>query len=210
MKQKTATPIHILFVLALLFSGCARQFQPLALETRSFSQSNEANNIVVAYDTFDILAVSNNKRYVKRARKKNIRFVPVKITNTGSSSVTIQPTDIKVFAGQTLVNIKPAISYGSKFRQVTWPYLLFAIGDFTVSGGSREFDLQYRFFLPAFTAWGVANFIIALKANQRFKRNLQQYTKLPFTLAPGQTVYHLLAIPKEARLEDLYIRYVRE
>lgn len=210
MKQKIANPSRVLFVLAILFLGCARQFQPLALETRSFSQSNEVDRIVVAYDTFDILAVSNNNRYVKRARKKKVWFVPVKITNTGSTPATVQPTDIKAFAGQTLVVTKPAISYQRAFNQVTWPYLLFAIGDFTAARSGRDFDLQYRFFFPAFTAWGVTNFVIALKANQHFKKTLQHYTRLPTTLAPGQTVYHLMAIPNEVKLEDLYIRYVHE
>lgn len=184
--------------------------QPLAVETRSFSESTEANGIVVAYDTFDIFAISNNRRYVKKARKKDVRFVPVKITNTTAEPITIQPDNIKVFSQNTAIKSELVINYLRKFRQVTWPYLLYAIGDFSVGGGSGDTDIRYRYLFPVFTAWGIRNFVVAIKANKNFKETLQRYTSLPDTLAPGQTVYHMLAIPAENNIQDLYIRYVRE
>ncbi len=191
----------------LLSLGCARQFQPLAVETRSFSQSNEVDGIVVAYDTFDIFAVSHNRRYAKKSRKKNIRLVPVRITNTGDEPVTIQPADITVFSNNTAIRSAPAINYLRKFRQVTLPYLLYAIGDFSTGSSTGT---RYNYLFPVFTAWGVSNVVIAAKSNQAFKEMLQRYTTLPNTLAPGRTIYYMLGIPAENDLHSLYIRYVRE
>ena len=197
----------LLFGLAIFFSSCARPFQPLALETRSFSQTASTTRLLVTYDTFDILKVSNNRRYMKKARKRNLQFLPVKLTNNTDDTLVIAQTDLQIFEEYEAVSA-PSLEKLSRIRQVSWPYLLFILGDFNTGSSSGDIDISYNYVLPVGTAWGVTNFLVARVANQKFKEAIQQYATFPIAVLPRQTDYALLPIVANLPPNQLQMRYV--
>ncbi len=200
-----------LLLLIFLFSQCARPFQPLALETRSYQQTASATStasegLQVTYDTFGILEISNNRRYVKKARKRNIKFLPVRLENTTSDTLTVDRSDLQVF-GEYEAVATPSLEKLRYVRQVSWPYLLFLLFDFTVSSGGGDVDVRLTYF-PIGTAYGVSNFAVARVANRKFRQNMQQYATYPITVPPSQTRYALLPVSADAPTDQLQIRYV--
>ena len=126
-----------LLLLMILFSQCARPFQPLALETRSYSQSASApaaasKGLQVSYDTFGILEVSNNRRYVKKVRKQNLKFLPIKLTSSTADTVVVDRADLQTFGEYEMI-ATPSLNRIPHIQQVSWPYLLFILGDFSLS-----------------------------------------------------------------------------
>ena len=200
-----------LLLFTVLFSHCARPFQPLAMETRSYSQTasfpaNASEDLQVTYDTFGILEVSNNRRYVKKAHKRNIKFLPVRLENTTSDTLTIDRPDLQVF-GEYEAVATPSLEKLRYVRQVSWPYLLFLLFDFTVSNGGGDVDVRLTYF-PIGTTYGISNFAVARVANRKFRRNMQQYATYPIAVPPGQTRYALLSVPANQPTNQLQIRYV--
>lgn len=192
LKGRIISSLLLVFIVTLL-SNCARPFQPLAVETRSFSQTASTTGVLIAYDTFDILKVSNNRRYTKKARKRNLQFLPVKLTNNTNDTLMIAQTDLQVFKEYEAVSA-PSLEKLSRIRQVSWPYLLFIWGDFNTGSSSGDIDIRYNYVLPVGTAWGVTNFLVARVANRKFKEAMQQYATFPIAVPPGQTNYALLPV----------------
>ena len=197
-------------LLIVFFSQCARPFQPLALETRSYQQTASttaaSEGLQVTYDTFGILEVSNNRRYVKKAHKRNIKFLPVRLKNTTSDTLTVDRSDLQVF-GEYEAVVTPSLEKLRYVRQVSWPYLLFLLFDFTVSNGGGDVDVRLTYF-PIGTTYGISNFAVARVANRKFRRNMQQYATYPIAVPPGQTRYALLPVAADAPTNQLQIRYV--
>lgn len=189
-----------------LFSQCARPFQPLALETRSYSQTEASEGLQIAYDTFDILTVSNNRRYVKKALKQNLKFLPVKLTNTTGDTIALNRNELQIF-GEYEAIATPGLQKLRRIRQVSWPYLLFIMGDFGLSGGGGDVELRLTYF-PIGTAYGVSNFVVARVANSRFRQSMQQYDTYPIAIPPRQVRYALLPIAADMATDQLQIRYV--
>ena len=190
----------------MLFSQCARPFQPLALETRSYNQTASSERLLVTYDTFAILEVSNNRRYAKKAQKRNIKFLPVRLTNTDKDTIAVAQSDLQIF-GEYQAVAAPSLKKLRRVRQVSWPYLLFILGDFGVSRSGGDIDIRLTYF-PIGTAYGVSNFVVARVANRRFRQNMQQYATYPIAVPPGQTRYVLLPVAANEPIDQLQIRYV--
>ena len=200
-----------LLLLMLLFSQCARPFQPLALETRSYSQTASApaaasKGLQVSYDTFGILEVSNNRRYVKKVCKQNLKFLPIKLTSSTADTVVVDRADLQTFGEYEMI-ATPSLNRIPHIQQVSWPYLLFILGDFSLrrSGDDIKFRLTY---FPIGTAWGVSNFVVANRANRQFQKAMRQYTDFPIEVPPGQTRYALLPVAADQPTNQLQIRYV--
>ena len=200
-----------LLLLILLFSQCARPFQPLALETRSYSQTafapaNASESLRVTYDTFGILEVSNNRRYVKKAHKRNIKLLPMRLENTTSDTLTVNRSDLQVFGEYEAVTT-PSLEKLRYVRQVSWPYLLFLLFDFTVSDEGGDVSVRLTYF-PIGTTYGVSNFVVARVANRKFRQSMQQYATYPVAVPPGQMRYALLPVAADQPTNQLQIRYV--
>ena len=199
-------------LMVVLFSQCARPFQPLALETRSYQQTASApadasEGLQVTYDTFGILEVSNNRRYVKKARKRNIKFLPVRLENTTSNTLTVNWSDLQVF-GEYEAVATPSLKKLQRVQQVSWPYLLFLLLDFGATGGGGDIEIRYNYFFPVGTAYGISNFAVARVANRKFRQSMQQHATYPVAVPPGQTRYALLPVPADQPTNQLQIRYV--
>ncbi len=198
-------------LMVILFSQCARPFQPLALETRSYQQTASApadasKGLQVTYDTFGILEVSNNRRYVKKAHKRNIKFLPVRLENTTRDILTVNRSDLQVF-GEYETMATPSLKKLRRVRQVSWPYLLFLLPDFTVSDRGGDVSVRLTYF-PIGTAYGISNFAVARVANRKFRQSMQQHATYPIAVPPGQTRYVLLPVAADQPTNQLQIRYV--
>ena len=176
-------------LMVVLFSQCARPFQPLALETRSYQQTASApadasEGLQITYDTFGILEISNNRRYVKKIQKHNIRLLPVRLENTTRDTLTVSRSDLQVF-GEYEAVATPSLKKLQYVRQVSWPYLLFLLFDFTVSNGGGDVRVRLTYF-PIGTAYGISNFAVARVANRKFRQSMQQYATYPVAVPPAK------------------------
>ena len=201
----------MLLLTVLSFSKCARPFQPLALETRGYQQTasspaDASAGLQVTYDTFGILEVSNNRRYVKKTRKRNIKFLPMRLENTTGDTLTVDRSDLQVF-GEYEAVATPSLRKLPRVQQVSWPYLLFLLFDFSASRNGGDVDVRLTYF-PIGTAYGISNFAVARVANRKFRQRMRQYATYPITVPPNQTRYALLPIVADAPTNQLQIRYV--
>lgn len=193
----------ITVLLAMATGGCARRYVPLALERHNYAtQAEGSNGLGVRYSDDNVLA--GNKRYAKKAAKKGIRFVPLQIHNPTADTAVVRATEVEVVARDgAQVAVVPFSAYRTRIKQAAWPYLLLLPLDF---GYTSQRGLQYgRLFglspsnalLPVFTAWGIFNAGWAIKANRDFRRDFGKHQLDTARIAPGQTVYKVLAVRGE-------------
>jgi hypothetical protein len=202
--------IIILLVLTASLAGCARKYQPLNLsEKRLNIYEYNKDGLLVQYDTI-YNVFESNRRYSRKAERKDLTFIPVRITNTTKDTLNINPEAISILNGDSLIPSIPIETYYKKLKQVAWPYLLFIPLDFGYSGYKgvtyRGLSFGSRFpRIPVFSIYGIANFSTARNANKQLKKDLNTFRPIQQQLLPYESKNFILCINRQAN--NLILKY---
>lgn len=203
----------LLILCASAFAQCAVRYKPINPESVAFDAVEETDDIRFAY-RYDVLAYRGNTRLAKYQETKGARIIAVQITNKTDRPLNIaRDMDLYTEAGEYpyQMDIKTA---AKNFSQPVAQYLLYGLL-FYAKIDCEELGRDCRFskVIPFGLGIAAVNMIIANKANREMREEFQEYNIESRDIAPGQTVYAILALEiedKEYSPLKLELREARE
>ncbi len=180
--RKTITTV--LFI--TLFFGCAGIYHPIQPNTLNYNNVEIREGVSYSY-RFDVLPQKGNKKYVKKAAKYNIDIVAVKIINNTDRELDFNK-DIQLYVGNKISYPLESTVVTSQIKQGVVGYLLYGLLFFQIHNNNSTTTL------PVGLGIGIGNMIAASSNNEKFKKEFSTYNLVNKTIAPGETVYGLVAL----------------
>ncbi|MFO7863851.1 MAG: hypothetical protein R6U85_07610 [Salinivirgaceae bacterium] len=184
-----------LLILTIVFSltGCAVRYKRISPTILDYDSHNLKNGISIAYK-FDVLKIRGNQRYARKARKKNVKLIAVKITNNTDSIINIGK-QAAFFSGENLVQPMEPLDTKETIKQsgaVYLPYFLLSfLRLYTSDGNSVK---SYPIGLAIGPALAVGNMSIAGSANKKLFNELNDFNILRRDIKQGETVYGIIGV----------------
>lgn len=184
-------------IIALFLTSCASTYKNLNPETANFSSTEKnENGINVSYEYLTL-----KKKYAKKANKKDIRTVAIKIENTTDKTITYN-SDFKLATtgNEYLSVLHPNDTYDN-IRQKPGTHFWYLLLSFiqlqktsTNSYGYTETENIFPIGLIIGPGIALGNFFTAKSANTKFKNEIDQYNIYNTPIAPGESKTFLIAI----------------
>jgi hypothetical protein len=189
MKQTRFLGISLIVVFIL--SSCAGNFKSINPQSFSFSKSKTERDLEVAYQ-YDILHLTENKKYRRKAYEANVNLVAVKLTNPTDSVLEVDKHIIFYHGNTPIDPMEPEI-IKNKIKQNTTSYLFYLF--FTSVQLAFEEDgasIPIGWILgPALAG---SNMAIAGGSNIRLLTELRMYSLNGKSLQPGQSIRGIIGI----------------
>ena len=185
-------------LITLFLTSCASSYTALHPETASFSsvEKNE-NGINVSYEYLTL-----KKKYAKKADKKDIRTVSVKIENNTDKAITYD-SDFKLTTSgnEYLSVLHPNEVYENVKQKPGTHFLYLLLAPIQLQKtttdpytGFTETENIFPIGLVLGPAIALGNFFTAKSANTKFKNEIDQYSIYNSPIAPGESKTFLIAI----------------
>ena len=188
----------ILLLSLIALTSCAGSYEPISPKTVSYFSRGTDPKIL-----FEYKYVTLNKKYQKKADKKNIKVLAVKVTNKTSSEILLGRDYELVYQNGALAQpMENEVLYKEK-KQSPAIYLLYLLltplqFQSSSSNGTTESTSSTPIGLvvgPGITAY---NMLHASAANKKFKKELAEYNLMGKAILPGQTVDAIIALDAES------------
>ncbi|MCJ8164537.1 hypothetical protein MKJ04_06735 [Pontibacter sp. E15-1] len=198
MKTNFTQVASVLLAMLLLCSSCASNYKLLSPEGIYYNAQTEDNGLLFNYK-YDVYALSNNKKYAKKEKRKMLQVVAVKITNN-TDRILDTSQDIRYFIGQQQVMPLAPEMVHSQIKQSVPSYLLYLLlfpVQITTTSQTNGMEIEQNSFpiglilAPGLT---ILNMSIAGSANKQMLGDLQRYNLANRKLLPGETVYGLFGL----------------
>lgn len=186
------------FLMASIVMSCASAYHPITPASVNYSNTNTKDDVSFSYH-YDVLREHANKKYAKREPLKAIKVVAITITNSSSKPLTIG-ANAKLFSGDNEVVLIDPLTVHKELKQGVPVYLLYLlmtpitlnVGTTDSHGARSTNHTPIGYVLgPGLT---LLNMLIAGGANQKFLKELTDYSLINKTIEPGQKVYGLIGI----------------
>ena len=167
-----STILRILFFICILLStGCASTYKPLNPQSLSYSNEQVIDKLKFAYND-KAFEQTRNRKYIRKAVRKQVNIVAVRITNASNTSINIK-SDLVLKADQAkLICIQPE-NVKRLLRQHSFLYFLGMCGISIVSTSAST--VVYFGIYPFNAVYVLPNFIVAASANKNFLEELSFY-----------------------------------
>ncbi len=202
------TFIQTIILLSVFFmSGCAASYKAINPTQLYYTAHSSRDNIQISYK-YNVLQDKGNKKIAKKALRKGIQVVAIKLTNNTDKTINVRK-DLNFYAGDNPVYPMVPVDIKNKLRQIVPAYLPYLFLTFTTaifSNGYSSVSVPVGVVLgPGLTA---GNMAVAATANKRLLRELNDFNILDRNIRPGETVYGIIGIrnsgygPISARLKS--------
>lgn len=181
------------FILTFLFSGCASRYFVTDPAEYVYSTPHQTGDLEY-YVIRDVLKKTGNTKYSRKARKKEVSMVSVKLINHGDSAVIFSPSAFRVASDTAVVNLLSPMGFYHKIRQRGGWYFLYGLLNIsysTLDVSTIPPEYQYHYY-PIGAPIAFLNYFIALSANRKLRENLLKRNLLDRRLLPGETLYGYL------------------
>jgi hypothetical protein len=175
-------------------SSCASSYHAINPQNLHYVANEETSELSFSY-RYNIMQEAGNKKYAKKADKRGIELVAVKITNHTKQSLSFRD-DIELYAGsQSVYPMQPHLAH-QQIKQNTPIYLLYGLLSFIrfysvdASGNVSTFPIGLLLG-PGITGLNMAT---AASANKALKSELEKSDLLDRTIGPGETVHGIIAL----------------
>ena len=184
--------VILILVAAVVFSGCASIYTPIAPSTLIYNAEQSADSIAFGY-RYDVLSFRGNKKYAKREPKNLVRVVALKIENNSPETLKLGE-NFFIYAGPNVVQpMEPAMVH-KQLKQGVAIYLLYSLIWLNRTECQGD-DCQTKAIIPIGVPITIGNMIAAGSSNKRFHEELIQYDLNTKAIEPGKTVYALIGVP---------------
>ncbi len=205
----------VAILLSSLFFGCASSYKNINPRNTLYVSGENSEEIELSYK-YGVLKESENKKYSKKEDKSNLQVVAVKIKNNSDRNITLNE-NYNIYAGGTQVNPMPTSYVVKEIKQGVAIYLLYML--FTPMVYTETSSTSNGFGSSTSTSTTPIGLIIgpgltllnigrAASANKKFRTDLESYSLVGKSIAPGETVYGLMGVqnmgyaPLKAKLID--------
>jgi hypothetical protein len=196
-------PFKCVLLFSFLSYGCASTYKPMTLPTLVYMDSQTVSDSLRVSYRFGVQEVSGNRRYANKEKTHGLAAVAVKVQNLSTVPLSLSRTTFKVSsAAGEKVALSP-LSYSSKIKQRVGLHMLHALwGPWGISWSEDEYGERdvSGFYIPVGAIVGIGNAVRASNANKKNLANMEMHEIWNKTIAPGETIYGLIAIP--ARTEE--------
>lgn len=184
------TLIPFLFGLITLASSCASRYNPVHPELLQYRGGVTVDSVDFKY-RYDVMSENENKKYAKKELRKGYRLLAIEVTNNSSKPVTMKQ-DYELYHDNYLTPALPLTVAKKKLRQnaelmlLYSPVVLFTTKTEVRQVGNNLVFVQKRTNYPIGAAIGLGNFLVALNANSKFKKELRHNDLWMQTIQPHQ------------------------
>ena len=184
-------------LLAFILTQCAVSYKPIEPEKVEYEAVSENDDLRFAY-RYDVLYYRHNPKLAKFEKTRGVRIVAAQITNKTNRTLNFaRDMDLFTEEGEYPYTVDPATA-AKKFSQQPAPYLLYGLLFYAkVDCEGVGLDCKLSKIIPFGLGIGVVNMIIASRANHAVKKEFEQYSIENRNIAPGETVYAILALEVE-------------
>jgi hypothetical protein len=168
-----------------------------------YMDSKTVNDSLRISYRYGIQEATGNRRYANKEKAHGLSAVAVKIENLSTVPLSLSRTTFKVYSAAGDKQVISPSSYSSKIKQRVGLHMLHALwGPWGISWSEDEYGERdvSGFYIPIGAIVGIGNAVRASNANKNNLANMEQNEIWNKTIAPGQTIYGLMAIP--ARTEE--------
>lgn len=189
-----------LYGLCLLFfcgalTSCVGRYRAVQADKIEISLSQQADNFDFGYK-WGVMAEAGNRRAARKEAKKGLHIVAVKYVNR-SKRMHVFGRDVVLLSNGLPVSSLPPIEAKKLLRQNLAPYIgyviLTPVYEIVFRGGLQEYYTKVG--LAVGPGIALTHMAIANGANNRFYQNLVDSDLHLLEIAPGETVYGLVAVP---------------
>jgi len=169
--------------------------------------SDTINNISLSYSEQNVYELTGNKRFIKKAQKKNIYPLAVKLINSTDNSVNYNDLNIEIFNDYSQVEIIEQETYIKKLEQKTYLYSLYLLG-ISTSFNYYSYDDKFHYsFLPTIIFSGIAiyNGTKSFLNNKKFYFDIENYEMFNKTVPANSQIEGIIFIETED-IKDVKIR----
>ena len=116
---------NLLFVIAIIFlSSCSASYHQINPHYSSY-ESAISNNVELKYK-YDILELSDNKRYYKKSQYKELEIIGIEVVNNSNETVYLDK-NFGVFSEETRYKLIPPDETMNKIQQGVWGHLAYLL-----------------------------------------------------------------------------------
>jgi hypothetical protein len=185
-----------LVLTALLLTQCAVRYKPVDPEKVVYEQVFESEDIKLAY-RYDVLSYRKNRKFARTEKRVGLRVIAAEITNKTTRTLNID-RDMDLFTDQEDPYYVDGHTAAARMHQKVNTYLFYGLLIYP------QFDCEERglnckptFILPFGLPVAAFNMIKAHRANKAMTKEFEKYSIYTRDIAPGQTVYAILALEFE-------------
>ncbi|MFT5617784.1 MAG: hypothetical protein ACI85I_001010 [Arenicella sp.] len=211
MYQLFTTMKQFIFPIFLgsLITSCASSYTNLNPRNTFYISSEKPEEITLSYK-YGVLKESGNKKYSKKEDKSGLQVVAVKVTNNSDRAVTLNE-NYSIYAGGSQVNLMSPSYVAKEIKQGVAIYLLYMLLTPMVYTESDDFGRTTSttpvglIIGPGITLLNIGR---AASANAKFRKDLENFSLIGKSIAPGETAYGLMGVqntgyaPLKAKLTD--------
>ena len=185
-------------LLIIQLVSCAKRYHPLQPQNLNYQNIQYTDGIGLSY-IYNTLTLDENKKYYKKAKRKDIRLVAVKITNRYDFSVNVR-RDLQFFAyNMPIEPLEAQITYNA-LKQRALLYGLYGFIFIPVNTYNSG-----KIWIPLGLPFAIWNIGIATGANNKFRTELEVFNIRNKILQPGASAVGLIAI-KDDDYPELSVR----
>lgn len=187
----------LLILCASMLAQCAVRYKPIKPESVAYDAVAETADIKFSY-RYDVLAYRGNTRLAKYQGTQRVRIIAAEITNKTTRTLNIaRDMDLFTEAGEFPYRMDNRTA-AKNLSQPVAQYLLYGLLFYTkVDCEELGRDCQFSNFIPFGFGIAAVNMIVANKANKDLRKEFEKYNIENRDIAPGQTVYAILALEIE-------------
>ncbi|MBN1925529.1 MAG: hypothetical protein JW798_06825 [Prolixibacteraceae bacterium] len=196
------------YFILLLFTSCISSYHAIQPSFSQYSESEnkETGGLVITPGNEDIL--TSNKVFQRKALKKGIKLIAVKIENHSSEPVKLDYENFEVFNDFELVKLLTPNQVCSKIGyNMIGRSAIFALcvaGSFQIGMVTTGLINLYSPFLYS-SPFSLYYLIRSAVSNEQFKTDLESFGFGNRLIEPGETIYGIFAF-KADKVGELLIR----
>ena len=190
-----------LYVLVLLLTaalgsgGCAYSYKPIQTSDLDYPHVQTSGPYEISY-RYKMLDYSTNTRWGRKAAKKGVYVVGVRIQNNADQALTLNEGTLHIRAGEEPVWPINGATAAAAIKQATAPHLLWSLlwvtfYRTTSTDGSRS-GSETTIALPVGVPIAIANFMKGRSANRAIKEDFASQDLLSRTIPAGDSAEGLL------------------
>ncbi len=190
-------------LVAFSFVSCATSHEPIQPISIPYLSSDKEGNVQLEYK-YDVL----EKKYGKKADKKDIQVIAIKITNNGDRDLVFGKDIILTYSnGKEVIMMPQSEMYKSLKQQPAWylSYLLLTPMNLYITTNTSSTVIPVGLVVGPSISLG--NIVVAANGNNKFKTELDKYNLMGVLIRPGEQHHGIIGL-QSPNFETLEIKIV--
>jgi hypothetical protein len=207
MKPKIVISLSVLII---ILTGCASTYRIIDTKNLSYTNNQNCNNKLEVSYIYDIYSITENNKYARKEKNNNFRTIAVRIKNLTDSSRLITHDNFKIYNNESEMLFADKSAYFNSVSQLSGTYLLHALwGPWAIittsddSGNSNTKVIYY----PVGFAVGLINMFVAISANTKHEKNINDNEIFEKTINPHETISGIVIL-YSSRYDPLIFKYL--